>query len=146
MKKNNKEIIVYTAGTWDLFHIGHLNIIRSSKELGGRLIVGVSTDELVASYKKYTPIVPYEDRAEIIKGCRYVDEVVKQEKLLDIQQIKDLQADILTIADSWKNEYLEGLEWAKKNIRVVFLPYTSKVSSTYLKHKIKREWPPETKK
>ncbi|MFH0831775.1 MAG: adenylyltransferase/cytidyltransferase family protein [archaeon] len=143
--KDNK-IIVYTAGTWDLFHIGHLNLIRKSKELGDRLIVGVSTDELVASYKKYPPIVPYEDRVEIIKSCRYVDEVVKQEKLLEIQQIKDLNVDILTIADSWKNEYLEGLEWAKKNIKVVFLPYTSRVSSTYLKHKIKREWPPEPKK
>lgn len=137
-EKSSKEIIVYTAGTWDLFHIGHLNLLKRSKELGTKLIVGVSADELVEAYKKSKPIIPYEDRVEILKSCRFVDEVVKQEKLLDIKQMEHLQIDILTIGNDWEKKYLEGLEWAKNHpkIKLVYFPYTSKISSTALKHKL----------
>ncbi len=140
--KQKEEVIVYTAGTWDLFHVGHLNIFKKSKALGTKLIVGVSTDELVASYKKAFPIVSYEDRVEILKSCKYVDEVVKQEKLIDIEQIKKLNVDIITIGDDWKEKYLEGLEWAKKqpDMKVIYLPYTKKISSTSVKQKIKAGW------
>lgn len=146
MEKNENEqkegVIVYTAGTWDLFHVGHLNIFKRSKALGTKLIVGVSTDELVASYKKAFPIISYEDRVEILKSCKYVDQVVKQEKLIDIEQIKKLNIDIITIGDDWEGKYLEGLEWAKKQpgIKVIYLPYTKKVSSTNVKQKIKAGW------
>lgn len=146
MKKNkNKQKddeIVYTAGTWDLFHVGHLNIFKRSKALGTKLIVGISTDELVASYKKAPPIISYKDRVEILKSCKYVDEVVKQEKLLDIEQMKKLNIDVITIGDDWEEKYLEGLEWAKKqpHIKIFYLPYTKKVSSTSIKQKIKVGW------
>jgi len=142
LNKNNKKIVVYTAGTWDLFHIGHLNIFKNSKALGTKLIVGVSTDELVINYKKAPPIISYEDRLNVVKSCKYVDEVVKQEKLLEINQLKKINPDIIVIGDDWKNKYLEGLEWAKKqpNIKVIYLPYTQNVSSTFIKTKIKNGW------
>ena len=137
-----KETIVYTAGTWDMFHIGHLNILQRSKAFGTRLVVGVSTDELVASYKKAPPIIPYEDRLEVIRSCKYVDEVVKQSKLMDINQLKEIKPDVITIGDDWKAKYLEGLEWAKNqpNIRVEYLEYTNRVSYTMIKDAIKAGW------
>lgn len=140
--KNKKGTIVYTAGTWDLFHIGHLNILKRSKALGDKLIVAVSTDELVASYKKDRPIISFRDRCEIVKSCIYVDKIVKQEKLLDPEQLKEWNVDILTIGDDWQNKYLEGLEWAKNqpNIKVVYLPYTTEISSTLIKKRVKNEW------
>lgn len=137
-----KECIVYTAGTWDMFHIGHLNIFKRSRELGTKLVVGVSTDELVASYKKAPPVIPYKDRLEVVKNCKYVDAVVKQARLMDINQLKEIKPDIITIGDDWKTKYLEGLEWAKNqtNIKVVYLQYTDRVSSTKIKDTIKAGW------
>ena len=139
---NNKKIIVYTSGTWDLLHVGHLNILKRSKALGDKLIVGVSTDELVASYKNSYPIISYEDRVEIIKSIKFVDQVVKQEKLLEIKQLIELKVDIVTIGDDWKDRYLEGLEWAEKqpNVKLVYLHYTKRLSTTLIKEKIKNEW------
>lgn len=143
MKKENKvkkkKIRVYTAGTWDLFHVGHLNILKKSRSLGDELIAGVSTDELVASYKNQFPAIPFEYRKAMLNNCKYVDKVVKQEKLLDPKQLKKLNIDILTIGDDWKNKYMEGLEWAKKqkNIKVIYLPYTKNISSTKIKENIK---------
>ena len=137
-----KEVVIYTAGTWDMFHIGHLNIFKKSKELGTRLVVGVSTDELVASYKKAPPVIPYKDRLEVVRSCRYVDEVVKQSALMDINQLKEIKPDIITIGDDWKTKYLEGLEWAKSqaNIKVIYLDYTERISSTQIKDSIKAGW------
>lgn len=128
--------IVYTAGTWDLFHIGHLNLIRKSKNLGDYLIVGVSTDELVKSYKNYYPFIPYKERFEIIKSLRYVDKVVKQTKLVDIDHMKKFKVDIVTIGSDWQDKYLEGLDWMEKNKKVVYLPYSSWISSTKLRNSI----------
>lgn len=138
-KNTKKEKIVYTAGTWDLFHVGHLNIIRQSRKLGDKLIVGVSTDELVKSYKNNYPTIPYEHRVNVLASCKYVDEIVKQEKLLDIEQMKKLKINVLTIGTDWKDKYLEGLDWAKKqpNMKVVFIDYTKDVSSTKIKQEIK---------
>ena len=69
----------YTTGVFDMFHIGHLNILRRAKDMCDYLIVGVSTDKLVQSYKHKTPIIPYEERKAIVEACRYVDEVVPRE-------------------------------------------------------------------
>ena len=69
----------YTTGVFDMFHIGHLNILRRAKDMCDYLIVGVSTDKLVQSYKHKTPIIPYEERKAIVEACRYVDEVIPQE-------------------------------------------------------------------
>jgi glycerol-3-phosphate cytidylyltransferase len=132
----NGKRVIYTAGTFDLFNIGHLNILRKSKAMGDILIVGVSTDELVESYKYMSPIISYSDRYKIIKSCKYVDKAVKQKKLLDIRTLRRYKVDCVTIGSDWKNKSLEGLEWMKKNGEVIYLPYTKRVSSTEIKRRI----------
>jgi glycerol-3-phosphate cytidylyltransferase len=136
MKK--KEIIVYTSGTWDLFHIGHLNILEKSAALGDKLIVGVSTDELIYSYKGIKPVIPFEERMRIIEAIGVVSKVVPQEILTDIRQLKEFDVDIVTIGDDWRNKYLEGLEWMKSqpDKQVVYLPYTGGISTTSIKKTI----------
>lgn len=134
--------IVYTSGTFDLFHIGHLNILRKSKALGQYLIVGVSTDELVASYKQSKPIITYDDRAEIIRHIGLVNQVVKQEALFDYRLMQKLGVNKMTIGSDWqekKNENLEHIISATE-IEVVFLPYTKDVSTTHIKQSIQKGW------
>lgn len=138
--------VVYTSGTFDLFHIGHLNVLKRSKELGDLLVVGVSTDELVESYKKSPPVISYEDRVAIIKNLKCVDLVVKQEVLTDPNLLVKYNVDVVTIGDDWKTKYLPGLEWAKKHgLKVVYLPYTRGVSSTDIKKKISGGWQEDKK-
>lgn len=134
--------IVYTSGTFDLFHIGHLNVIRKSKALGDYLIVGVSTDELVASYKRSAPVISYEDRAEIIRSLCFVNQVVKQEELFDIRMMKKHGVNIMTIGSDWKEKHDPNLEKLinDESIEVVFLPYTEAVSSTHIKDSICDNW------
>lgn len=134
-------IIVYTSGTFDLFHVGHLNILEKSKRLGDILIVGVSTDELVESYKKRRPIITLKDRMRIIQNCKCVDKVIVQRKLTDINDLMKYNVDIITIGDDWKKKYLEGLEWAKQHGKeVVYFPYTDSVSTTEIKKAIIEGW------
>lgn len=128
--------IVYTSGSWDLFHVGHLNVLKASKKLGDKLIVGISTDELIQEYKGAAPIIPYEARKEIVSSLECVDEVVQQTILTDINQLKEYAVDIVTIGDDWKNKYLQGLEWMKQHGKVVYLPYTKGVSTTAIKKQI----------
>lgn len=133
MKK--KEVIVYTSGTWDLFHIGHLNILEKSAALGDKLIVGVSSDELIYEYKGIKPVIPFEQRMRIVESIGVVSQVVRQDILTDIHQLKEFDVDIVTIGDDWKNKYLEGLEWMKSQSgkKVVYLPYTGGISTTSIK-------------
>ena len=129
---------VYTSGTWDLFHVGHLNIFKRSKKLGDFLIVAVSTDELVESYKEIKPAIPYRQRVEIVKSIKYVDKVVKQTVLTDIRHLKKYNVDIVTIGSDWKKRHLDGLEWMKKHGQVVYLDYTEGISATTIKEEIIR--------
>ena len=133
-----KEIIVYTSGTWDMFHVGHLNILEKSAKLGDKLIVGVSTDELIIEYKGLPPLIPFEQRFKIIESNKWVYKAVKQEVLTEIKQLKELKVDIVTIGDDWKDKYLEGLDWMEKQPgkKVVYIPYTSNVSTTSIKRNI----------
>ena len=87
----SKYKIGYTTGVYDMFHIGHLNVLKRAKELCEYLIVGVSTDELVESYKHKKPIIPFEERAEIVKAIRYVDEVVPQTSMDKLQAWEKLR-------------------------------------------------------
>jgi glycerol-3-phosphate cytidylyltransferase len=128
--------IVYTAGTFDLLNVGHINILKRSKELGNILIVGVSTDELVCSYKQYKPVIPYKDRVKLIESCKYVDMVVKQSVLLDIRILKKYKVNCVTIGSDWKNKCVGGLDWMKQHGTVIYLPYTKHISSTVIKREI----------
>ena len=133
MKK--KETIVYTSGTWDLFHIGHLNILEKSAALGDKLIVGVSTDELIYNYKGIKPVIPFEQRLRIVEAIGVVTKAVPQVVLTDIRQLKEFDVDIVTIGDDWKNKCSEGLEWMKSQPgkQVIYLPYTGGISTTFIK-------------
>lgn len=130
------EKVVFTSGSWDLFHVGHLNVLERSKALGNRLIVGVSTDELIADYKGMPPVIPFEERLAIVASVGCVDLAVKQTILTEVRQLKEHKVDIVTIGDDWKGKYLEGLEWMREHGEVVYLPYTAGVSTTSIKRKI----------
>lgn len=140
MKKHKKrKIIVYTAGSFDMLNIGHLHLLKKSKKLGDRLIVGVSSDKLIKFMKHSNPIHSYKNRAAIIQSIRYVDEVVRQDFLLDVNELKKIHPNIITIGSDWKKINVLGLIWAKKNgIKVVYLPYTMGISSTIIKERIIR--------
>lgn len=128
---------ILTAGTFDILHPGHLNIFKKAKEIGNHLIVAVSTDELVKSYKGVEPILPYKARKKLIEELRCVDQVVKQEKIFDVEQFKKLDADVFVVGDDWKDRKdVEGLDWLKKNNKIVFFPYTKGLSSSKIKREI----------
>ncbi|HBB9957877.1 TPA: adenylyltransferase/cytidyltransferase family protein [Vibrio parahaemolyticus] len=124
--------IVYVSGTFDLFHGNHLRMIEYGRGLGDTLIVGVSTDELVCTYKN-PPAVPFEERIEIIRGLKDPDLVIPQHTLDHNETVDKLNIDVFVIGDDWfgKYDYLK-----EKGVKVFYLPYGSGVSSTSLKEKI----------
>lgn len=136
-----EKVIGYTQGTFDMFHIGHLNLIKNAKRHCDYLVVGVNTDELVESYKNKRPIVPLEERVEIVRAIKYVDEVIVT-KTLDKQEIwNSVRFNEIYIGDDWKgNARWEqtGKDMEKLGARLVFLPYTKETSSTMLREKLTR--------
>lgn len=138
MSRDGK-IIVYAAGVWDMFHVGHLNILRGAKALGDILIVGVSTDRLVLKYKGHHPLLSYEDRAAVVAACRYVDAVVPQRSLEKDEQLQKLDVDILVVGDDWWEQKVRGHDFmVKHDRRVVYLPYTVGRSSSVLRKALER--------
>jgi len=131
-----EEKIIYTAGTWDLFHIGHLNLIQRAHQLGTKLIVGVSTDALVKTYKEHLPLIPYTERYAIIESLRIVDTVVEQRVLLDPTQFLQLNIDVLVLGDDWEDSEHPGIVWMKKHREMVFLPRTPSISTSAIKKTI----------
>ena len=128
-------IIGYTAGVYDLFHIGHLNLLKNAKGMCDKLIVGVTVDELV-SYKNKKAFIPYEERIEMVRACRYVDAVVPQENMDKLTMCKKLGASYLFVGDDWYgtdewNHYEE--EFKKNNIKIIYFPYTKGISSTKIR-------------
>ena len=143
LKKSNstKYRLGYTTGVFDLFHIGHLNIIKEAKKKCDYLIVGVSTDEVVESYKHKTPIISFEERAAILNDLKYVDFVVPQTSLNKMDAWEKLKFDVMFHGSDWKdstmyNKIIE--EFSKVNVDVVFLNHTDGISSTQLSSQIKK--------
>ena len=133
------KIIGYTTGVFDLFHVGHLNILKKSKENCDYLIVGVSTDELVKDYKKRIPVTPFEQRAEIIAAIKYVDEVVPQTTMNKIIAWKKLHFHKMFHGDDWKGSEMWNKiesEFRKIDVEIVYFPYTKDISTTSLKNTI----------
>lgn len=127
-------IIGYTAGVFDLFHIGHLNLLKNAKGLCDKLIVGVTVDDLVA-YKGKKAMIPFEDRMEIVRSCKYVDATVPQYDMDKLTMCKKLGADILFVGDDWYNtdkwnDYEKA--FASAGIKIVYFPYTKGISSTII--------------
>lgn len=124
--------IGYTTGVYDLFHIGHLNLLKSAKGMCDKLIVGVTVDELVA-YKGKKAMIPFEDRIEIIRSVRYVDAAIPQHDMDKLSACKKIGAQILFVGDDWYGtekwqEYEK--EFAEAGIRIIYFPYTKGISST----------------
>lgn len=131
-------IIGYTTGVFDLFHTGHLNILRRAKEQCDFLIVGVSTDDLVESYKHKKPVVSFDDRIAIVSAIRYVDQAVPQKTLNKLEAWEKYHFNVMFHGDDWKGSSLFSeaeKELAKRGVKTVFFPYTKNVSSTILREK-----------
>lgn len=125
-------VIGYTTGVYDLFHIGHLNLLKNAKGMCDYLVVGVTVDELVA-YKGKQAMIPFEDRIEIVRSCKYVDAAVPQYDMDKLAACKKLGASFLFVGDDWYGtekwlKYEE--EFAKEGIKIVYFPYTKGISST----------------
>jgi len=133
---NKKFKVGYTTGVFDLFHIGHLNIIKKAKEQCEHLIVGVSTDELVKSYKNKIPVIPFEERLEIVRSCRYVDEVVPQINRDKFSAFEKYHFDAMFVGDDWKGKpiFTEVEKKLKEHgSTVIYFPYTQNTSSTIIR-------------
>lgn len=131
----------YTTGVFDMFHIGHLNILERAKEQCEHLIVGVSTDELVKSYKHKTPIIPFEERIKIVKAICYVDEVVPQTTMDKIAAWEQYHFDAMFHGSDWKGSNLYDEIEKKLNevgCDLVFLPHTDGTSSTILSNALQK--------
>ena len=140
--EKKKYKVGYTTGVYDMFHVGHLNILRRAKEQCEYLIVGVSTDENVQAYKHKNPVIPYDQRAEIVHAIRYVDEVVPQENMDKFAAWEKLHFDVIFHGDDWKGSNMyDEIERKLKAVScdMVFLPHTDGVSSTELVELIKRK-------
>ena len=136
----NKTIIGYTSGVYDLFHIGHLNLLKNAKGLCDKLIVGVSVDDLVA-YKHKRAVIPFEERLEIIRSIKYVDAAIPQNDLDKFKMWEKLHFDVLFVGDDWFNSDRWN-EMQKKfedvGVRVVYFPYTKGTSSTILNETLRK--------
>lgn len=136
-------IIGYTAGVYDMFHIGHLNVIKNAKENCDYLIVGVTTDGIVQANKNKKPIIPYEERAAIVEAIKYVDKVIPQERYDiegKVETVLKNHVDVMFVGSDWEgtekwNRIEEEL--SKLGCKVQYLPHTDGISSTILRNKIK---------
>ncbi len=125
-QRRENMIIGYTTGVFDLFHIGHLNLLKNAKGMCDKLVVGVTVDELV-QYKGKHALIPFEDRIEIIRACKYVDAAVPQYDMDKLKACKEIGASVLFVGDDWYGtekwkKYEE--EFVKEGIKVVYFPYT----------------------
>lgn len=128
--------IGYTQGVYDMFHIGHLNLINHAKKYCDYLIVGVNADKLVEAYKHKTPVINEADRAEIVRNIKAVDEVVIAHTLDKEEALRLYRFDAIFIGDDWKgNPRWEQtkINMAKHGVDLVFLPHTEGISSTELR-------------
>ena len=132
-------IIGYTTGVFDMFHIGHLNILKRAKQQCDYLIVGVTTDELCYSRKQKYPVICEHERMEIVGSIRYVDKVVPQITMDKLEAVKEFGANVVFVGSDWKgtdawNQYEK--DFAQVGCNVVYLDYTDGISSTKLREKI----------
>ncbi|MBQ3064012.1 MAG: adenylyltransferase/cytidyltransferase family protein [Clostridia bacterium] len=133
--------IGYTTGVFDMFHIGHLNILRRAKEQCEYLIVGVTTDALCEARKKHAPVIAELERMAIVEAIKYVDRVVPQTDMDKLRAVKDYGADVVFVGSDWQGttawEQYET-EFAAVGCDVVYLDHTEGISSTYLREKLKK--------
>lgn len=127
-------IVGYTSGVYDLFHIGHLNLLRNASAMCDKLVVGVTTDELV-SYKNKKAVIPFEERLEIVRANQYVDAAIPQSSMNKFEMWEKLRFDVMFVGDDWfaSDKWKEFDEQFKSvGVKIVYFPYTKGVSSTLL--------------
>ena len=127
-------VIGYTTGVFDLFHIGHLNMLKNAKSLCDKLVVGVTTDELV-SYKHKQAVIPFEERLEIVRNIKFVDAAIPQDSMDKFEAWKKIKFDIMFVGDDWYdtekwNDYEE--QFRKVNEKIIYFPYYKGTSSTLI--------------
>lgn len=136
-----EKVIGYTAGVFDMFHVGHLRLLENAKSMCDYLVVGVTTDEL-AMYKGKKPIISYNDRAEIVRNIKCVDAVVPQRDMDKALMCKKIKATYLFVGDDWydteKWKKYEN-ELSKIRVKVIYFPYTDGISSTMLRKELENE-------
>ena len=142
--KSEKQIIGLTCGTFDLFHKGHVNILRNAKNYCDRLIVAISTDELAIEYKKKIPFMNYSARKTILEACKYVDIVIPQESLNKEHLINKLNIDYLFVGDDWYgttnwNNLEKYIKETKNKCKIIYFPYTKNISTSIIKEKLKND-------
>ena len=127
-------VIGYTAGVYDLFHVGHLNLLKNARGLCDKLIVGVTVDELV-TYKGKHAMIPFEDRIEIIRSVKYVDAAVPQYDMDKLQMCRKLGASVLFVGDDWfgtEKWQMYEKEFNEAGVKIIYFPYTKGISSTLI--------------
>ncbi|MCT4643195.1 MAG: adenylyltransferase/cytidyltransferase family protein [Bacteriovoracaceae bacterium] len=133
-------VIGYTSGVYDLFHVGHLNLLRNAKGMCDKLVVGVTTDELV-QYKNKVSVIPHSERMEIVRSIKYVDSVIPQENMDKFEMWKKLKFNIMFVGDDWyQTSKWEAIEdkLKKVGVRIVYFPYTKGTSSTLINNTLKK--------
>ncbi|MEQ6125081.1 adenylyltransferase/cytidyltransferase family protein [Pseudotenacibaculum sp. MALMAid0570] len=137
---DEKTVIGYTSGVYDLFHIGHLNLLKNAKGLCDKLVVGVTTDELV-SYKNKKAIINQQERMEIVRSIKFVDAVVPQENMDKFKMWERIKFDIMFVGDDWfqSDKWKELDEKFKEvGVKIVYFPYTKGISSTLINETLKK--------
>lgn len=133
---------IYVIGVFDLFHTGHVELLRRSKELGDKLIVAINGDDMVSSYKR-RPYLSEEDRLAVVKACRYVDDAFVIKEYDNKEYLKQYNIDVIVHGDDWDADgYMEQIRVTtdflnENNITLEFLPYTEGISTSELIQKIK---------
>ena len=132
--KKKSMIVGYATGVFDLFHVGHLNLLQTAKSMCDKLVVGVTVDELV-KYKGKKSVIPFEERLRIVQSIKYVDAVIPQYNMNKIQMCDKIGAKLLFVGDDWYNtdkwkKYEK--EFSLIGGKIVYLPYTKGTSSTLL--------------
>lgn len=134
LRGDEKAIIGYTSGVYDLFHIGHLNLLKNAKAMCDKLIVGVSSDELV-SYKNKKAVINHADRMEIIRNIKQVDAVVPQNDMDKFKMWERLKFDVMFVGDDWfQSEKWNELDqkFSSVGVKIIYFPYTKGTSSTLI--------------
>ena len=133
-REDEKTITGYTSGVYDLFHVGHLNLLKNAKGLCDKLIVGVTSDELV-SYKNKKAVIPHAERMEIVRNIKFVDAVVPQNDMDKFKMWERLKYDVMFVGDDWFDtpKWRELDERFKSvGVKIIYFPYTKGVSSTLI--------------
>lgn len=133
-------IIGYTTGVYDLFHAGHVKLLKNAKSMCDKLIVGVTVDELV-KYKNKKAVIPFHERLEVVQSCRYVDLAIPQNEINKVEAIKKLKATRLFVGDDWYgDEKWKEMEKDLKilDCKIIYFPYTTGTSSTLINQTLEK--------